>query len=113
MAMRPTDDQLSVFPVFFKAIGQIAVVVGNGAEALAKARLLTESRITIRLVAPAPSHELGAFIIQEDIDHIARPFGTSRTSPFKIEQTILTKILRRLLKTLIVSIRSGSTLPSS
>lgn len=78
--MRPAEDQLSVFPVFFKITGQIAVVVGNGAEALAKARLLTECRIAIRLVAPAPSHELGVFIIQEDVEHIARPFEADMLS---------------------------------
>lgn len=72
--MRPVEEQLSVFPVFFKVDGRMAVVVGNGDEALAKARLLLESRISIRLIATAPSRELGAFIIQEDIEHIAASF---------------------------------------
>ena len=73
--MRPVEEQLSVFPVFFKVDGRVAVVVGNGDEALAKARLLLESRISIRLVASAPSRELGAFIIQEDIERIAASFA--------------------------------------
>ncbi|MEM7463220.1 MAG: siroheme synthase CysG, partial [Pseudomonadota bacterium] len=72
--MRPIEEQLSVFPVFFKVDGRMAVVVGNGDEALAKARLLLESRIGVRLVASAPTRELGAFIIQNDIEHVARPF---------------------------------------
>lgn len=73
--MRPVDEQLSVFPVFFKVDGRMAVIVGNGDEALAKARLLLESRISIRLIASAPSRELGVFIIQEDIEHIATTFS--------------------------------------
>lgn len=73
--MRPVDEQLSVFPVFFKVDGRMAVIAGNGDEALAKARLLLESRISIRLIASAPSRELGVFIIQEDIEHIATSFS--------------------------------------
>ena len=72
-----TDERLSVFPVFFKTKGRFALVAGNGAEALAKARLLTESQIEIRLVAPAPSSDLAVFIIHSDIHHIARPFDAS------------------------------------
>jgi len=68
-------DRLSVFPVFMKVENRFALVVGNGAEALNKARLLMESSIVVRLVSPAPSRELGAFIIVSDVDHVARPFS--------------------------------------
>lgn len=73
--MRSKADQLSVFPVFIKVADRLAVVVGNGDEALAKARLLKESRIAVRLVAPLPTRELGVFVIQADIDHVAAPFS--------------------------------------
>ena len=54
--MRPIEEQLSVFPVFFKVDGRMAVVVGNGDEALAKARLLLESRITASAWWPLRRH---------------------------------------------------------
>lgn len=75
--MPAAADQLSVFPVFLKVEGRTAVVVGDGEEALAKARLLKESRIAVRLVAPLPSRALGAFVIQADLDHVAAPFAPS------------------------------------
>ncbi|MGI9400204.1 MAG: siroheme synthase CysG [Rhizobiaceae bacterium] len=78
--MRPLEEQLSFFPVFFKVDGRVAVVVGDGEEALAKARLLSESRISIRLVSSSPSRELGAFIIQEDIEHLVAPFAADMLS---------------------------------
>jgi uroporphyrin-III C-methyltransferase / precorrin-2 dehydrogenase / sirohydrochlorin ferrochelatase len=73
--MSTDDDKLSVFPVFFRVAGRFAIVVGNGAEAVAKARLLKESRIAVRVVAPAPSRDLGVFMIQADIHHIAQAFA--------------------------------------
>lgn len=72
--MPRTADRLSFFPVFVRVEGRHAVVVGNGEAALAKARLLRESRLGVRLVAPMPSLELGAYVIQADLDHVAAPF---------------------------------------
>jgi uroporphyrin-III C-methyltransferase / precorrin-2 dehydrogenase / sirohydrochlorin ferrochelatase len=72
--VRSRDEQLGVFPIFLKVEGGRAVVVGNGAQALAKARLLAESRIEVQLVAPAPDKELGAYVIQSGIRHVARPY---------------------------------------
>ena len=68
-------DRLSAFPIFMKVENRFAVIAGNGQAALAKARLLGESRIAIRLIAPAPSRELGAFIIQADAELVAAPFA--------------------------------------
>ncbi|MEC9343209.1 MAG: NAD(P)-dependent oxidoreductase [Pseudomonadota bacterium] len=77
-ATRPdSNDRLSCFPVFMKVEDRFAVVVGDGAEALAKARLLRESRIGIRVISPTPSLELGVLLIQADIDHVAAPFAPS------------------------------------
>jgi uroporphyrin-III C-methyltransferase / precorrin-2 dehydrogenase / sirohydrochlorin ferrochelatase len=70
-----SDDKLSVFPVFLKVENRFAVVVGDGPEAVAKARLLRESRIAIRLVSREPDDELAALIIQADLEHVAAHFS--------------------------------------
>jgi uroporphyrin-III C-methyltransferase/precorrin-2 dehydrogenase/sirohydrochlorin ferrochelatase len=75
--MPDRDDQLSVFPAFFRVEGKDAVVVGNGDEALAKARLLLNTRVRITLVSDAPDAALMALAIQNDIRHVARPFDGS------------------------------------
>ncbi len=73
--MRNHEDQLSVFPVFFKVENRFAVVVGDGVEAAAKARLLRESRIAVRVVSRAPSLELATLAIEADIEIIAAHFS--------------------------------------
>ena len=70
-------DKLSFFPIFVKVKDRFAIVAGNGPEALAKARLLAESRIAIRLLAPEPTRELGVFAIQADANLVAGPFNPS------------------------------------
>jgi uroporphyrin-III C-methyltransferase/precorrin-2 dehydrogenase/sirohydrochlorin ferrochelatase len=73
--LAPKADQLSFFPVFLKVEDRFAIVVGNGAQALARARLLAESRVRIRLIASDPSRELGVFAIQADADLVIAPFA--------------------------------------
>jgi uroporphyrin-III C-methyltransferase / precorrin-2 dehydrogenase / sirohydrochlorin ferrochelatase len=75
LAASHNDDRLSVFPVFLKVENRFAVVVGDGPEAVAKARLLRESRIAIRLVSREPNDELAALIIQADLEHVAAHFS--------------------------------------
>lgn len=53
---------LSAFPLFMRTSGRVALVVGNGAEAVNKARLLLASDVTIRLVADAPEPDLSALV---------------------------------------------------
>jgi uroporphyrin-III C-methyltransferase/precorrin-2 dehydrogenase/sirohydrochlorin ferrochelatase len=72
--MPQRDDQLSVFPAFFRVEGKDAVVVGNGDEALAKVRLLLNTRARITLVADAPETTLTILVTQNGIRHVARPF---------------------------------------
>ena len=67
-------DQLSVFPAFFRVEGKDVTVVGNGDEALAKVRLLLNTRAAITLIADAPEAALMALVIQNDVRHVARPF---------------------------------------
>jgi uroporphyrin-III C-methyltransferase/precorrin-2 dehydrogenase/sirohydrochlorin ferrochelatase len=71
------DDQLSVFPAFFRVEGKNVAVIGNGDEALAKARLLLNTRANITLIAEAPNAALMALIIQNDIRHVVQAFEPS------------------------------------
>jgi uroporphyrin-III C-methyltransferase/precorrin-2 dehydrogenase/sirohydrochlorin ferrochelatase len=71
------DDQLNVFPAFFRVEGKSVAVIGNGDEALAKARLLLNTRANITLIAEAPEAALMALVIQNDIHHLARAFEPS------------------------------------
>jgi uroporphyrin-III C-methyltransferase/precorrin-2 dehydrogenase/sirohydrochlorin ferrochelatase len=68
------SERLSVFPAFHKVAGQPVLVVGDGAEALAKVRLLRETEAAIRLVSAFPSLELAALAAEAGLEHRARPF---------------------------------------
>ncbi len=73
--MRNHEDRLSVFPVFLKVENRFAVVIGDGAEAAAKARLLRESCIAIKLVSRKPSLELAALVIEADLELVPAQFS--------------------------------------
>ncbi len=68
-------ERLSVFPAFHKVAGRCVLVVGDGAEAAAKVRLLLETEALIRLVSAKPSDELAGLTIAHDLDHRPRRFG--------------------------------------
>lgn len=69
------NDQLSVFPAFFRVEGKQVAVVGNGDEALAKLRLLLNTRAELVLIADRPEAGLMGLVIQHDIRHIAQAFA--------------------------------------
>ena len=73
--MSEPSDRMNVFPAFFRVDGKGVAVVGNGEEALAKVRLLLNTRADIVLIAEAPVASLMAFVIQKDVTHVARPFS--------------------------------------
>lgn len=75
--MSNRDDQLSVFPAFFRVEGRNVAVIGNGDEALAKVRLLMNTRAKITLIADRPEAALMMLVIQQDIRHVARAFEAS------------------------------------
>jgi uroporphyrin-III C-methyltransferase/precorrin-2 dehydrogenase/sirohydrochlorin ferrochelatase len=77
VSMSASDDQLSVFPAFFRVEGKDVAVIGNGEEALAKVRLLLNTRARITLVADQPGAQLMALAIQHDIRHLARAFDAA------------------------------------
>jgi len=71
--MLTPDQKLHAFPVFMKVADRTVVIVGNGDEALAKARLMAQSSARLVLVADAPAPELtawaaenGATLVRED-----------------------------------------------
>jgi uroporphyrin-III C-methyltransferase/precorrin-2 dehydrogenase/sirohydrochlorin ferrochelatase len=59
--MSAQDPKLNAFPVFLKVEGRSVVIVGNGDEALAKARLMAQSSARLTLVADALGLELAAW----------------------------------------------------
>jgi uroporphyrin-III C-methyltransferase/precorrin-2 dehydrogenase/sirohydrochlorin ferrochelatase len=78
--MANENHKLNVFPVFFKVAGKRALVVGDGAEAMAKARLLGESNVAVRLVSEKPSPELAAFMERAGIEHVGAGFEPSQVA---------------------------------
>jgi uroporphyrin-III C-methyltransferase / precorrin-2 dehydrogenase / sirohydrochlorin ferrochelatase len=72
--MSDASEKLTTFPAFIKVAGKRALVVGNGEEALAKCRLLSETEAHIVLVSNAPSADLAAFAVKNGIEHIEAAF---------------------------------------
>ena len=50
--MTQDTPRLNAFPIFMRVEGEAVVIVGDGEEALAKARLLGQSSATLRIVSP-------------------------------------------------------------
>ena len=68
--MSPANAKLNAFPVFLRVDGEAVAIVGNGEEALAKARLLAQSSAVLRIIAEAPGAELRNFIATSDAIHV-------------------------------------------
>jgi uroporphyrin-III C-methyltransferase/precorrin-2 dehydrogenase/sirohydrochlorin ferrochelatase len=79
-----SQSQLSVFPAFLKVEGRKVVIVGGGEEALAKARLVGESRAMVTVVAEDPDRALAALIAQLGFRHVALPY-----QPAHLDRAIL------------------------
>lgn len=65
---------LSVFPAFFRVANEVVVIVGNGEEALNKARLVFQTSAKIRIIADEPEWQLLNFIHAKAIEHISEAF---------------------------------------
>ena len=68
--MSPANAKLNAFPVFMRVDGQAVAIVGNGEEALAKARLVSQSSAVLRIVADNASGGLLDFIASTGAVHI-------------------------------------------
>jgi uroporphyrin-III C-methyltransferase/precorrin-2 dehydrogenase/sirohydrochlorin ferrochelatase len=83
-AMQDQNHKLCAFPAFFQVEGKTVAIIGNGEEALAKLRLLSNTSADLMLIADAPELALMAFVIQNDIRHVAVQFA-----PHLIEDAVL------------------------
>ncbi|GAA0595100.1 siroheme synthase CysG [Paenochrobactrum glaciei] len=63
---------LADFPVFFRVADKPVLVIGNGEEALNKARLLHQTQARIRIVADHPEPVLADFLRETAIENFAR-----------------------------------------
>lgn len=52
------EARLNAFPVFLRVEGRVVVIIGDGEEALAKARLIGQSSAVLRIVSEAPEPDL-------------------------------------------------------
>ena len=65
--MARSPHPINAFPVFMRVDGRAVVVVGDGDEALAKARLMGETSALLKIVAGQPSTELAAWAAEAGI----------------------------------------------
>src|SRR5690606_19761567 len=74
--MAEPQAKLDAFPVFMRVRGRACVIVGGGAEAFAKARLLAQSSAGLVVVAPALEADFAAWLRrQPDVRHVAQAFA--------------------------------------
>ena len=66
--MSDNSRKLAVFPAFHKVAGRRVVIVGGGAEAAAKIRLLAETKADIVVFAPSLGQEAGADLVAANGD---------------------------------------------
>jgi uroporphyrin-III C-methyltransferase/precorrin-2 dehydrogenase/sirohydrochlorin ferrochelatase len=78
--MAENEKQLSVFPAFFKVENAVAAVFGDGAEAFAKARLLTNTRARIVAYAVDPVSDYAAFLALHGIEQVAEAFDVGQVA---------------------------------
>ena len=72
--MAQVDSKLNAFPVFMRVDGRSVAIVGDGEEALAKARLIAQTNASIKLISSAPSQDLAAFAILSDAELVPAPY---------------------------------------
>lgn len=72
--MPQVTQKLSAFPVFMKVDGETVVIVGGGEEALAKARLLSQSSARLRVVADKTDASFSSWIAETKVQHLAEPY---------------------------------------
>jgi len=70
--------KLNAFPVFMRVEGETVVIVGGGAEALAKARLLGQSSGRLVIVSDRPEPETAAWIAANGATHLDVPYDATQ-----------------------------------
>lgn len=82
--MSATATKLNAFPVFMKLDGEAVVIVGDGDEALAKARLLSQSSARLRIVAENAEPALAQWIEQNNTDLINEAYHENQLAGAKL-----------------------------
>ncbi|MBN9668948.1 siroheme synthase CysG [Roseibium aggregatum] len=72
--LKKPEDRLDVFPTFMKVAGKRVIVVGHGAEAAAKVRLLGETNARIVVVSKSVEPDLKDAIDLFQAEHLAEEF---------------------------------------
>ena len=73
----PEVQRLNTFPIFMRVEGEVVVVVGEGDEALAKARLIAQSSADLRVVAENPEPALEAWADENGVEIIRESYRAS------------------------------------
>ncbi|RWA71374.1 siroheme synthase CysG [Mesorhizobium sp.] len=76
--MSPANAKLNAFPVFMRVDGGAVAIVGNGEEALAKARLVAQSSAELRIIADHANAELLAFIATSGAVHVNAAYDAAQ-----------------------------------
>lgn len=69
------SSRLNAFPIFMKVKDRAVVIVGNGDEALAKARLMAQSSARLVIIAEEPDQHLSAWAERDGAELIRAPFS--------------------------------------
>jgi uroporphyrin-III C-methyltransferase/precorrin-2 dehydrogenase/sirohydrochlorin ferrochelatase len=72
--MPSKTEKLSVFPAFFRVEGKVTAVFGNGDEAFAKVRLLSNTKARIVAYADRPEADYHAYLIANRIETVRAEF---------------------------------------
>lgn len=73
--MSNVENKLIAFPAFFKVEGEKVAIFGNGDEAFAKLRLLSNTRADIVVYADAPEADLVAFAKKNQVEIVRETFN--------------------------------------
>jgi uroporphyrin-III C-methyltransferase/precorrin-2 dehydrogenase/sirohydrochlorin ferrochelatase len=76
--MSQSAAKLNAFPVFMRVEGEAVVIVGGGAEALAKARLLGQSSGRLVIVSEHPEPETAAWIAVNGATHLDAAYDAAQ-----------------------------------
>ncbi|RWF14256.1 MAG: uroporphyrinogen-III C-methyltransferase, partial [Mesorhizobium sp.] len=75
--MSQANAKLNAFPVFVRVDGEAVAIVGNGGEALAKARLLAQSSAVLRIIADNADADLLGFISSNGAIHVEAAYDAA------------------------------------
>jgi uroporphyrin-III C-methyltransferase/precorrin-2 dehydrogenase/sirohydrochlorin ferrochelatase len=76
-AMTSEAQRLNAFPVFMRVKGRAVIVVGGGAAAFAKARLLSQSSARLTIVAPSLDPDFAAWLAGGDAAWISGTYSAA------------------------------------